>query len=386
MDGDQVRYRLLSPSYSHSAPARSRADFERFLRAAVAYHSSAQTDASMVEEALTAIRHRTAELALVPDTATPSPTTEADEEPSELSHQIALYYLVGGHAYDAGFEQIAASKDVNARFMLARLLGAISEEPARRLLVGMLSDANSLVQGEAVRQRGKSRADGVGPILHAHLAGAAGGAAGPTNLMDPVRNVIDGGKLEIVRTLGELKYQAAAADLIRLLEEARDGYSARVLLEALHKMGNRDYGRALEKPLRNPESLMTVAQCIGEHRLVEAKAALERVVEEASRENAGGPHWTAIEALGKIGDDDTGARLTAMLQRLTSRAVPEFFDDGVTQHLFGALATLNYKPARAAVQEAFFYWLGVDSSFAEKPDLLKLKQRLERKIEGEAAR
>jgi hypothetical protein len=156
------------------------------------------------------------------------------------------------------------------------------------------------------------------------------------------------------------------------------------MLEALHKMGNRDYARALEKPLNNPDLLMMLAQWVGEHRLTAAEAMLLSVVENPPPKAVGGRHSVAIEALGKIGNDNTAARLTAMLQRLTSRAMPEFFDRGVIESIIGALATLEYKPARAAVEEAFFYWLGVDSSFADKPDLLELKRELEHGVEREA--
>lgn len=382
VDGDKVRYSLLSPSYPHHSPARSCSDFERFLAAAVAFHGGQQPDAALAADALEAVRE---EAAKGEEAADPSASGENDEG-SELSHQLAVYYLIGGRAYDMIFEQIATGKDVNARFMLARLLSRVREEPAQQLLARMLNDGDSTVQGEVVRQLAKGNAEQVGPLLHAHLAGASDGAIGPSGLMDPVRNVVAGGKVEIVRALGELRYAPAAADLIRVLENAEDTHLLRTVLEALDKMGNRDYPRALERPLRRNDRnlMMTAAYWVRDHRLVELKAVLADIAENPPPLAVGGPHSVAIEALGVVGDEESGARLTALLNKLTSRPMPEFFDQGVIASVIGALAALRHQPARGAVEEAFFYWFGVDSTFAGKPELLKVKRGLEKEIEADA--
>ena len=55
-------------------------------------------------------------------------------------------------------------------------------------------------------------------------------------------------------------------------------------------------------------------------------------------------------------------------------------------NVIGALGRLRYKPAQTAVAQAFFHWLGVDSTFVEKPELLDLKRRLEGEIEREVRR
>jgi hypothetical protein len=377
--GDGVHVSLLGTSYPNNARMRARAPFERFLTAALAYHSSGNLDLVLLQETQQAIRR---EFAV--ETPAAVPIASEREQPSELAQQIAAYFLMGGRSYDDLFEAIARGPDGDARFILAWLLGAMADERAGNLLLMMLADNNSLVQGEVVRQLAKRPDPNRGTILLAQLSRAGAGGVYPQGLMDPVRNQLEGGKLEIVRALGEMKYAPAAPALIELLEQTDNAYGLRVVLGALESIGTRDYAPALEKALRNRDLVMTVADWVREHRMVELKPALERLVEESPKEIAGGSLWTAIDGLGKIGDETTAAQLTAHLQRLISREVPEFFDEGHTHAIIGALADLRYHAARAVVEQAFFYWLGVDRTFEAKPQLLETKRRLEREIEREA--
>jgi hypothetical protein len=93
-----------------------------------------------------------------------------------------------------------------------------------------------------------------------------------------------------------------------------------------------------------------------------------------------------VEALGVIGDDATAAQLTAYLEKLNAKKVAEVHDQDLAQELIGALGALRYKPARSTVEQSFFYWFGIDSTFAANPELLRIKRRLEHEIEREAAR
>jgi HEAT repeat protein len=277
----------------------------------LSYHTAGKADAALLDETLQVIRAEATK-------STSAATAEESGEASELAHQLGIYFLAGGREFDVAFAQIATADDPNARFMLARLLGEIGEERARKLLLAMLGDAHEIVQGEVVRGVAKGMPEEVGPVLHEHLVKAAAGGIGPTSIMDPIRNQLDGGRTEIIRALGELRYKAAAPDIIRLLDRVEDVQSLRVSLEALRKMENREYAQALWKPLRNPPLLMTIAEWVRENRVTELKDALLSVVEDAPGNAGGGPHWAAIEALGAIGDEETGARLTAMLQQLTT--------------------------------------------------------------------
>src|SRR3954468_11147277 len=121
-------------------------------------------------------------------------------------------------------------------------------------------------------------------------------------------------------------------------------------MEALEKIGNRDYARALETPLRNPELIMTISNWVRDHHLTKMKPVFENLMENPPEKGGGGPYWSVIEALGKIGDEQSGARLAARLKVLTSRQIPELWDDGVTGAIIGALADLRYTAARADVE------------------------------------
>lgn len=372
VEKDKVHYSLLRTSYPDSAPLRDRAEFERFLKAAIAYQADAKTDSGLLEGTLQAIHEHA--MGPVPP--------EAQE--SDLAHSLATYYLLGGRAYGDVFETIAASKDGKARFILARLLGGITGERARKLLLTMLADPNSLVQGEVVRQLAKSGSKEVGAILLERLTGAGEGGSGPQGIMDPVQNRFDGGKREIIRTFGELKYQPAAPALIHLLEVTEDEYSLRILLEALDKMGNREYARALEKPLTKEPLIYTIAEWTRDHRLTELKGAFEQLLDHPPTGVRRLIDMSAVSrALGAIGDDGTAVKLAEQLDSLSSQKVAEVHAQGAAMDMIGALAEMRYHPARSAVARSFFYWFGIDAVFATNSELLKTKQRLQRDVESE---
>lgn len=373
VEKEKVHYSLLRTSYSDSTPLRDRAEFERFLKAAIAYQASATTDSGLLEQTLQAIREYSRR---------PTPP-EAQE--SDLANSLASYYLLGGRAYDDLFETIAASKDARARFLVARLLGGIPGERAHKLLLVMLADPNSLVQGEVVRQIGRSDSEGVGAILLERLPTAGGGGIGPQDIMDPMQNRVDGGKIEIIRALGELKYEPAAPALLALLKGAESGYDLKVIAGALEKLGNREYGRILEEPLRTGKiRVYEIAVWARDNCLIDLKPVFERFLQDPPADTFTSDLSSVVEALGVVGDDATAAQLTAYLEKVNVKKVAESHDQSFAQELIGALAALRYRPARSAVEQSFFYWFGVDSAFAAKPELLKTKEQLEHEIERDA--
>lgn len=374
--GKRVHYSLLRTSYPHSSPARDRAAFERFLKGAITFQVEGKADVALTGETLKEVRTESEKLRDSPD------------EQNQLAHSVASYFLLGGRTYDDAFEKIATGRNDYARLMVARLLAAIHDDRASKLLLRMLEDKNSVIQGEVVRQLAKGGAEQIGPVLLAHLAAAKKEGVYPRGIMDPVRNELAGGKIEIIRAVGELKYQPAAPTLIRLVEGVEDEYFLRVLLEALDKMGNRDYPRALEKPLSRGKLIFEIAEWTRDHHLTELKDAFERLLDNPPQGTRGIDLSLASEALGAIGDAGSAAKLTVHLEKLSARKTPnpEFFDTDqqVAMQLIGALASLHYAPARDAVEGSFFYWFGIDSAFATKPELLKTKVQLERDLEGEA--
>jgi hypothetical protein len=153
-------------------------------------------------------------------------------------------------------------------------------------------------------------------------------------------------------------------------------------------MGDRDYPRALENPLSKGKLIFEIANWTRDHRLTALKDVFERLLDHPPPGTRGVDLTVVSEALGVIGDETTARKLTARLEELTLRKIPdtEFLDTDhdLAMELIGALAALHYAQARSAVEKSFFYWFGVDSAFAEKPELLKIKKQLESELEGKA--
>lgn len=359
LEGDQVRCSFLRTGYPQFGPKHERAWFESFLRAAIG-----QADPELLAQTMQWVRAE--------------PAGDEKHE-SRLADLLASYLLLGGDAYDEAFPRVAASQDAGARLVLAELLGRVSGTQAEELLLKMLSDQDALVQGEVVRQLVARGSEKVGPILLAHLGEARDGSSGPNNIMDPILNRVDGGKLEMIRSLGELKYAPAGPALLDLLSRTTNGYTVRILLDALEKLGRRDYVQALERCLREPEGLRVVADWAGEKHVVELepilRAALPRSGDNRSR---------VIEALGKIGNENTAAILRADLRKTISQP-PEFQTGWYLEYYLLALGDLSCQAARDEVDRTLFYWIGFDSAFARNPRLLVLKQKRERQIEARAA-
>ena len=371
VDGQRVHYSLLRTSYPSAAKGRSCAEFERFLNAAIAYQVAGKKDPGSLEKTLQAIRNQSQKQ-----------TGSADKE-SDLAYSISAYFLLSSHAYDEVFEKIAVGEDANARFILARLLGAMSDERANKLLVTMLADKSSIVQGEVVRQLARGDPKTIGQVLLDRVSSAGEGGVYPRGLMDPVRNQLDSGKIEIIRALGKLKYRPAAPALLNLLENAEDSYSLQVLVQALEEMGEHDYAKALEKPLTKEPLIYWITEWAGTHHLTGLKGALEQILDHPPEGVRRDVDLSAVsKALGIIGDERSAAKLTKCLDRLSSQKTAEALDQSAAMDMIGALAALRYKPARSAVARSFFYWFGIDSAFAAKPELLETKKQLQSEVES----
>ena len=372
VDGRNVHYSLLGTSYPDAAKARSCAEFERFLKAAIAYQVAGKKDPGLLEKTLQAIRNQSQKQ-----------TDSADKE-SGLAYFVSAYFLLGGRAYHEVFEKTAVGDDADARFMLARLLGSINDQRANKLLLTMLADKSSIVQGEVVRQLAQGDPKTIGQVLLDRLSSAGEGGVYPRGLMVPVRNRLDGGKIEIIRALGKLKYGPAAPALLNLLENVEDSHSLQVLLQALEEMGHQDYAKALEKPLSKEPLIYWITEWAGTHHVTALKGALEEKLDHPPEVRRDVDLSAVSKALGIIGDERSAAKLAECLDRLSSQKTAEFLDQTAAMDVIGALGALRYKPARSAVARSFFFWFGIDSAFAAKPELLKTKKQLQSEVESEA--
>jgi len=170
---------------------------------------------------------------------------------TELCAQyLMMLYLSSFESYDPIFKKIADQQLPESNYALAKLLGQVATEASRDLLLQLLNHENSIVQGEVVRQLSIEDAEFVGPILLAHLNTAGEGGIYPSNIMDPVMNQIDGGKIEIIKTLGKLQYKPSAPELLPLLE-TEDEYLFRLVIEVLSQLGSKEYVPYINRHLEN---------------------------------------------------------------------------------------------------------------------------------------
>jgi hypothetical protein len=111
------------------------------------------------------------------------------------------------------------------------------------------------------------------------LNSAGEGGIYPSNLMDPVMNRIDGGKIEIIKTLGKLKYTPATKELLPLLETDNE-YLFELTIEVLNQLGSKDYIPYINKHLEEGtrDLILDICFIITENNLEECIPSLMQFV------------------------------------------------------------------------------------------------------------
>lgn len=190
-----VQYDLNRTTYYREQPFYPIEEFEKFL-----YANSEKNKEDFYSQTLKKIESNTA----------------------NRSQHLMMLYLTHFDSFDSIFNQIVDENNPEECYALARLLGQVKEEKALEVLVKLLDNQNSIVQGEAVRQLSNQDPEFIGPILLARLSTAVDGGIYPTNIMDPVMNEMGGGKIEIMRALGKLDYKPATPILLEMLRDDDD--------------------------------------------------------------------------------------------------------------------------------------------------------------------
>ena len=88
------------------------------------------------------------------------------------SQNLMKLYLLNYSAYDDVFDKYSTIKNPSSKFALALLMGNINNEQSKQVLLTLLKDKHSLVQGEAVRQLSKNSSNEVGAVLLQQLKNA----------------------------------------------------------------------------------------------------------------------------------------------------------------------------------------------------------------------
>ncbi|UII20536.1 HEAT repeat domain-containing protein [Fulvivirga ligni] len=360
VEGKTVQYDLLQTSYYSKQNYYPLAEFETFLKA-----TSQTKNSKFHEELLNKVKSHAA---------------------IEISAQyLMMLYLSSFKSYDPVFQIIANEQKPKPCYALAKLLGEVNDEKSRDILVLLLDNENSVVQGEVVRQLADEAPEFIGPILLAHLGVAGEGGIYPSNLMDPVMNRIDGGKIEIIRTLGEIKYKPAAKSLLPLLETEED-YIFQLVINVLIQLDSRDFIPYINDHLkkRTKPLIFEICQIITDNDLKECKPALMEFISNHNRNDHPGYEYAISTHMGLAHFDDHETRdflLNDFENLLNNNDTIESgkLKDWIREYI-ETFQNLESKEARPLIYNSLFKWFGYNYDFAVHPELFAIKKSIEDSI------
>ena len=359
-----VQYDLLQTSYYGKQNYYPLAEFETFLKA------TSQTKNSKFHEEL---------LKKVKSNAT-----------KEISAQyVMMLYLSSFKSYDSVFQTIANEQKPEPCYALAKLLGEVKDQKSRDILVQLLDNENSVVQGEVVRQLSDEAPEFIGPILLGHLDSAGEGGIYPSNLMDPVMNRIDGGKIEIIRTLGEINYKPAAKSLLPLLE-TEDDYIFELVINVLIQLDSKDFIPYINEHLikRTKPLIFEICQIITDNDLKECKPALIEFISNHNRNDHPSYEYAISTHMGLAHFDDQETRdflLNDFENLLNNNDTIESdkLKDWIREYI-ETFKNLESKEARPLIYNSLFKWFGYNYDFAVHPELFTIKKSIEDSINQKA--
>ncbi|MBL7733578.1 MAG: HEAT repeat domain-containing protein [Chitinophagaceae bacterium] len=183
----------------------------------------------------------------------------ASEEEEKAQHLMMLY-LLKYSTYHAVLADYVKVNNSSSRYALALLMGNMGTDQSKQVLLALLKDKHSLVQGEAVRQLSTMQSDEIGAVLLKQLEEASPYNAGPGNIMNPVMNRMDGGHTQIVKTLGDMGYKPAIPVLLKMLDTKED-YEFERIVKTLRKLGTREYAGYISRHLESLDHSMVLQLC-----------------------------------------------------------------------------------------------------------------------------
>jgi hypothetical protein len=304
----------------------------------------------------------------------------------EISAQyLMMLYLSSFKSYDSVFQTIANEQQAEPCYALAQLLGEVKDEKSRDILVQLLDNENSVVQGEVVRHLLNEDPEFIGPILLSHLDSAGKGGIYPSNLMDPVMNSIDGGKVEIIRTLGEIKYKPAAKSLLPLLETEED-YIFELVINVLLQLDNKDFIPYINDHLkkRTKPLIFEICQIITDNDLKECKPALMEFISNHNRDDHPSYEYAISTHMGLAHFNDQETRdflLNDCENLLNNNDTIESgkLKDWIREYI-ETFKNLKSKEARPLIYNSLFKWFGYNYDFAVHPELFAIKKSIEDSI------
>ncbi len=360
-----VQYDLLQTTYHEDQQFYAMDEFERFLRA------SYKKRAGFHKVSLATLKNNI--------------------NTNRAAQLLMMLYLTNYKKYESLYQQIRETNLDNSHYALAKLLGNIAGDKSRKLLVDLLDSQNSIVQGEAVRQLSKEPSDFIGPILLSKLPVAGEEGFFPGSIMDPVRNTLDGGKIEIIKALGELDYKPAIPELLPLLETDNE-YLFTITFEVLDKLGTRDYIPYLNAQLLNLDSDLTRGICdlITERNLTECIPSLMSFVSNHDRSIHPSKEYTISfhSGLGAFNTPEVRTFLMEDFEKVLAME-REGSIDNKKDWILGYIQTfdqLKMTGMKPSVFDAMFEYYGFNSAFKKDTTLFRKKLKLEETFKDRLAK
>ncbi len=355
--GKNVRYDLTSTTFHANQKFYSLRQFEQFLNAYFQKKPNAKLVSALRDGLI------------------------SDSDPDQVSQHLMQLYFLGYDKYEEVYDEFADYAPENTKFALAQLLGNVKNDQSRNVLTKLLKDDSSRVQGEAVRQLKKEPVEIVGPLFVENLKKASPRNFGPGNLMNPVMNRIDGGKTEIIRALGEMKYKPAIPDFLLSLLNTDDPDQFELVIDALRAIGSRDYVNALNSNLLNKNDKLAykIAEVIVSENLRECLPSLKYYLSNCDRNKA---NRYLISKIAEFGDKETVSFLLFDYQRFLSDSQKLESDKQLDWNnaYIGAFTTLKAKEARNLIYNSIFDWTGFNLDFAKNPKLFEIKKASENEM------
>lgn len=361
--GKKVQYDLIQTSFYGKQNYYSLSEFENFL---VAYYDKSKTT-EFCNKLISNIK----------------PATDSDLNSQNLMQLV----LLGYNQYDNIFENYVKVNNPSSKYALAQLMGNIKSVESRNILIALLDDMHSMVQGEVVRQLKNEPAEIIAPILLKHLKSSSDANFGPSNIMDPVMNTIDGGKVEIIKTLGELKYKPAVPDLLLLLD-TENAVIFELVIEALKSIGSREYIPYINKHLDNKthKLIFKISMMIAEDSLVECLPSFKNFISTCNRNRHPNYEYTISTCcgIGHFKDSATVAFLLSDYKHFFSYkdTLESSKQKDWTQKYIETFTDLKVKEARPLIYKSIYDWFGFNEDFGKNPKLFEVKKQLEDSIKS----
>jgi hypothetical protein len=353
---DKVQYDLLTSSFYKSQRFYDLKAFEEFL---FAYANDAEKFHKKIVQKL---------------------YKNLDSE--RTSQLLMMLYLTSYNRYENVLESIRKKNNSRSQFALAKLAENIQDVQGKELLIRLLDSEHSLAQGEAVRQLSKLDADFIGPILTAKLPEAGDGGVYPQNIMDPVRNSLDGGKIEIIKTLGKLKYKPAIPKLLPLLQ-TEDEFLFMTTFKTLQELETRDYIPYINAHLEagTIDFMYELGRIIAKNQLTECIPSFIKYAKAQDKAVFPTKDFciSFFSGLGSFDLPEVKAFLTDDFKKLVQTPRTELNDnkDAWLSEYFQTFAHLKMTDIKPFVYKAMLEYYGFDDTFKQDASLFQKKQATE---------